>query len=543
MTPHRRRRSGAIKVVAVAALLAASLLVASATEDASASAVDDQAKLPPWLRNKSASSSTTDEIPSNATVKAPVVAEEESKIDSNADARVAFTNIVVFPDGRQFTQRQQIGIKNMGTHAIDLTGWRLTNAVTNDTSSGFVFGAADKCKHRKIVVPAKGTAEYLTKDHADRFPCVLNFKLAKGDTLQLFDSENNLKANLKIDFAGSGEYRLSPDQGDYWHVPYAKDRTLMETLDSMGRFKHFTAMLRKFQYDRALAGLGRKRWQSCGAVAYYPYYACRTDYDQEYDIYYRNAPFTVLAPTDEAVDRMLKEVGGTYAPALSLEEFMALDEGNMAKDLLKYHVIKGHELTTRYRQPNSTLPYNHLPTHRNNSEIVSFGGDFDRLCIHEDCVESNVQDEFGCKMQVEWDKCGEDWMNDAGLFSKRELGYCEVSCGRCKNTPSQCKDVPIKDIKAKNGVLHVLDHVLPIPDLFPEYVPPPPEPEPEPEPADILNQMPTYGDLGLTRENQQSEEQTIEDLIELYLASRRNRRARDRGASTGGGMVLDGLGK
>ena len=63
-------------------------------------------------------------------------------------------------------------------------------------------------------------------------------------------------------------------------------------------------------------------------------------------------------------------------------------------------MIKGHELTSTYKQPNSTLAYSHLPTNRNNSEIVSFSDTFGRLFIHEDCVESHTQDEFGCKMQV-----------------------------------------------------------------------------------------------------------------------------------------------
>ena len=59
-------------------------------------------------------------------------------------------------------------------------------------------------------------------------------------------------------------------------------------------------------------------------------------------------------------------------------------------------------------------------------------------------------------LQVEWDKCEEDWMNDEGLFSKRQLGYCEVQCGKCRcDDPETCRDVPLKDIKAKNGVLHV----------------------------------------------------------------------------------------
>jgi hypothetical protein len=245
---------------------------------------------------------------------------------------------------------------------------------------------------------------------------------------------------------------------------------------------------------------------------------------------------------------MLKDVGGSYAPALKLEEFMALDDGNMARQLLQYHVIKGHELTSTYNAPNNSLPYNHLPTHRNNSEIVTFRDTFDRLWIHEDCVESHTQDEFGCGMQVEWDKCGEDWMNDEGLFSKRQLGYCEVSCGKCKCTPDTCHQVPIKDIKAKNGVLHVIGHVLEVPDLFPEYEPPPP-PEPEPEPENqILSRFPTYGDVGLTRESEEDADQTIEDLIELYLASRRSRRERsaDRAAAETGSnrnLVLDGLGR
>mmetsp|Transcript_36625 Transcript_36625/g.79329 ORF Transcript_36625/g.79329 Transcript_36625/m.79329 type:complete len:538 (-) Transcript_36625:143-1756(-) len=528
------------------ALLALSVLLALSAgpawaEDAAANAVDPDASLPPWLRN---TNNAADEPALDAIGKgdnATVVKAVEEKIDSNKEARVALTNLVIYPDTRA-GQRQQIGIKNMGANAIDLAGWRLTNKEGNDT--GYVFGENPKCRHMKTVLPSKGTAEYLTAQSAKHMACTLNFTISRGETLKLLDSEGMLKANLKLDFSGTGEYKLSPEGTNYWYIPNSKDKTLMETLDKLGHFKHFTAMLRHFQYDRALAGLGRKRWQSCGAVAYYPYYACTTEYDPEYDIYYRNAPFTVLAPTDAAIDKMLQEVGGSYAPKLTLEEFMALDEGNMAKQLLQYHVIKGHELTSTYKQPNSTLAYSHLPTNRNNSEIVSFSDTFGRLFIHEDCVESHTQDEFGCKMQVEWDKCEEDWMNDEGLFSKRQLGYCEVQCGKCRcDDPETCRDVPLKDIKAKNGVLHVLDHVLDVPDVFPIYEPPPPEPEPEPQPAEILNQFPSYGDVGLTRDAEDAD-RTIEDLIELYLASRRARRDRESSESARGSrsLVLDGLG-
>mmetsp|Transcript_3199 Transcript_3199/g.5388 ORF Transcript_3199/g.5388 Transcript_3199/m.5388 type:complete len:539 (-) Transcript_3199:146-1762(-) len=531
----------------VGACLAALLIFSSAAsaEDAAANAVDPDASLPPWLRNaeKDADAIVLPNVTDAAVVPEPAM----EKIDSNKEARVAFTNLVIYPDTRVGGQRQQVGIKNMGQNAIDLKGWRVTNKPGNDT--GFVFGEEKKCSSKKTILPAKGTIEYLSADSSKFMACTLNFSIAKGDTLSLFDSEGTLKANLKLDFGSSGEYKLAPNGVNYWHIPYSKDRTLMETLDKMGHFKHFTAMLRHFQYDRALAGLGRKRWQSCGATAYYPYYACTTQYDTEYDIYYRNGPFTVLAPTDSAIEKMLQEVGGSYAPALKLEEFMELDEGNMAKQMLQYHVIKGHELTPTYRAPNMTLPYNHLPTHRNNSEIVSFSDTFDRLFIHEDCVEAHTQDEYGCKMQVEWDKCGEDWMNDEGLFSQRDLGYCEVSCGKCECTPDTCHDVPVKNIKAKNGVLYALDHVLDVPKVFPIYVPPPPEPEPEPEPeepASILNRFPSYEEVGLTRESEDTT-QTIEDLIELYLASRRQDRNRVRSREESGGrasrgLVLDGLG-
>jgi hypothetical protein len=540
-------------------LLGVSLLVllqgarAESGGDAIANAVkvDDNAttsvdtSLPPWLRN-TPQADETDEIALSEEneVMESVKEEEDMKIDSNEDARVAFTNLVIYPDTRA-GQRQKIGLKNVGLNSIDLEGWRLTNKAGNDT--GYVFGSNDKCPTTYNIVPGEGTKDFLTAQSEKYTPCTLNFAISKGETLTLYDSEGRLKANLKLDFTGTGEYQLSPN-GNYWFIPYSKDKTLMEVLDKLGHFKHFTAMLRNFQYDRALGGLGRKRWQSCGAVAYYPYYACTTEYDPEYDIYYRNTPFTVMAPTDEAIEQMLKDVGGSYAPALKLEEFMALDDGNMARQLLQYHVIKGHELTSTYNAPNNSLPYNHLPTHRNNSEIVTFRDTFDRLWIHEDCVESHTQDEFGCGMQVEWDKCGEDWMNDEGLFSKRQLGYCEVSCGKCKCTPDTCHQVPIKDIKAKNGVLHVIGHVLEVPDLFPEYEPPPP-PEPEPEPENqILSRFPTYGDVGLTRESEEDADQTIEDLIELYLASRRSRRERsaDRAAAETGSnrnLVLDGLGR
>ncbi len=133
-------------------------------------------------------------------------------------------------------------------------------------------------------------------------------------------------------------------------------------------------------------------------------------------------------------------------------------------------------------------------------------------------------------------------MNDEGLFSKRQLGYCEVQCGKCQCTPDSCHDVPVKDIKAKNGILHAVDHVLEVPDVFPIYEPPPPEPEPEPQPAEILNRFPSYGDVGLTRDAEDAD-RTIEDLIELYLASRRSRREREPTEARGSrSLVLDGLG-
>ena len=524
----------------IATALALGLALASfsaivAADDAAAHSVDPQASLPPWLRNAAA-----DEAAQDDEQQAPAQSNETvSEVDSNADARVVLTSIILHPN-RGVGQRQQVGIKNMGDAPIDLEGWRLTNEPEkNDT--GFVFGEThrEKCLHVKTVVPSKGTAVYHAKEAAGRLPCTLNFDLAKGQTLKLFDPEGNLKANLKLDFNGGGEYALAPGGGDYWNVQSNKGRTLMETIDRMGHFKHFARILRHFQFDRALAGLGRKRWQSCGPVAYYPYYACHTQYDEEYGIYYRNAPFTVFAPTDEAIERMLKDMGGSYPGAvpLTMEEYLSLDDGQVASDMAKYHVIKGYELTTKFIQPNSTLPFVHLPTNRNNSEIVAFV-DYrsHSMCVHKDCVEAHTQDEFGCGQQVAWNKCEEDWMNDAGLFSRRELGYCEISCGKCEKTAETCMDVPIKDILAKNGVLHGIGAVLPIPEIIPVYVPPPP-PEPEPEPEPEIPEMPTYGGLGLTNEMEDSTEM-LGDLIELYLASRRERRERQANA-----RVIDSTGK
>ena len=142
---------------------------------------------------------------------------------------------------------------------------------------------------------------------------------------------------------------------------------------------------------------------------------------------------------------MLKDMGGSYPGAvpLTMEEYLSLDDGQVASDMAKYHVIKGYELTTKFIQPNSTLPFVHLPTNRNNSEIVAFV-DYrsHSMCVHKDCVEAHTQDEFGCGQQVAWNKCEEDWMNDAGLFSRRELGYCEISCGKCEKTAEQRGSLP-----------------------------------------------------------------------------------------------------
>mmetsp|Transcript_7400 Transcript_7400/g.18989 ORF Transcript_7400/g.18989 Transcript_7400/m.18989 type:complete len:548 (+) Transcript_7400:237-1880(+) len=545
------RRTSRLVALFGVALVALLLQGGAAEEEATTNAVQidgstpDSIDLPPWLlpeelerakggKNVTNTIKAVPEAPAKEAEKVDKEYKRDDKAVDNANARTVFTNIVIRPDRGQ---KKQIGIKNTGQSGVDLKGWRITNSEEKD--SGYVFGK--KPCQGNTIIPAGGVSEYFFESS---FPCSLNFTLSKGDTLSLYDDKEKLKANLKVDFSGPGEWRLSPN-GNYWSIPYTGDMTVMTLLDKLGQFKKFTEMLSHFDYDRALKGQGRRSWQNCSPVAYPPYYACSTAYDDEYDIYYRNGPFTVFAPTDAAMNKMLADVGGPYAPALTVEEFVNLDDGNMARQLLQYHVIKGSELTsqTRPSSQNSTYEFTHFPSHRNNSEIVAYGASHQRLWIHEDCVESHTPDEFGCGQQKEWGKCGEDWINDEGLFSKRELGYCEITCGKCKCTPETCHLVPLPDLQAKNGVVHVIDHVFEVPPLFDVYEPPPPPEPEEPSPRDILNRFPSYGDLGLT-ETREDTSRTIEDLIELYLMSRRaDREAEQTRESAGGSLVLDGLGR
>mmetsp|Transcript_6883 Transcript_6883/g.17601 ORF Transcript_6883/g.17601 Transcript_6883/m.17601 type:complete len:262 (+) Transcript_6883:841-1626(+) len=169
-----------------------------------------------------------------------------------------------------------------------------------------------------------------------------------------------------------------------------------------------------------------------------------------YEKSYYKGPWTVFAPNDAAWKDFMQEMGW-FGMALTEEELLAMPE---LEEILKYHIIVGQEMS--HGSKNSTG----LMSMKDGSEVSVFHGPEGELLVHDDCVDSPSPDDYGCTMQAEWNKCSEDWVQDEGLFSGRDLGYCERSCKRCSCNGGQCGTADIYDIPAANGVLHVIDKVL-----------------------------------------------------------------------------------
>jgi len=278
------------------------------------------------------------------------------------------------------------------------------------------------------------------------------------------------------------------------------DDTLSEFLERTGKFDMFLRAVRHFKYDRALDGKENK--PSCVPQAprvcflWYcpPAPPCIPSVDEE-ALSKEDGPFTVLAPTDDAMTAMIDKWGKD----LTLEKVLK-DESlsGKLKDVIQYHIVRGAVKTPNMvdnaeawntaESPDS-LPEKRFASFKtlragnttSGSEIVVFKDENSgKIRFHEDCVDQAPPSaEHGCALQAEWGKCKEDWMQ----------GYCALSCQRCTcDTSSEAceKEIIVPDIElvedddALEVTVHVLSAVLEPPERFEIPTPPPPPPPPPP---------------------------------------------------------------
>mmetsp|Transcript_11420 Transcript_11420/g.29464 ORF Transcript_11420/g.29464 Transcript_11420/m.29464 type:complete len:431 (-) Transcript_11420:63-1355(-) len=366
-----------------------------------------------------------------------------------AQAKVEFMKVLPEGDG---AQQETIVIKNNGDQPQDLKGWSIVDT-SKQGANVYWFGGDDAAFKSKPVKWCSNWTELATEQEftlqpfdRDRFsssfePCGFRFKLGFDGQLELRNAQQQPVDRVSWTEAkpGMAVYRMGST-----FVPFMENQDLKSSIKSapvlstFAKALHSTGILDKYLKSGEPIKFEEDSWMAKQLQ--------RSGYAKSY----YKGPWTVFAPSDEAFKDFMKEMGW-FGMTLTEEELLAMPE---LEDILLYHIVLGQEWSSGVKNATG------LVSMKDGAEVAVFHGENGEFYVHDDCVDRPSPDDYGCEMQAEWRKCGEDWVQDEGLFSGRALGYCERSCGRCTCDGGQCGRADIYDIPASNGVLHVIDKVM-----------------------------------------------------------------------------------
>ena len=169
-----------------------------------------------------------------------------------------------------------------------------------------------------------------------------------------------------------------------------------------------------------------------------------------------------------------------------MQELIDIDDAKVL-ELLRYHVLPGlwHTNLARNEMRTSGFDYARAPTiDANGKSVVFHYRDDNTILINDNCVDVRApQDEYGCEAQATWGKCGDAWIQDGGLYSERDRGFCEYSCDQCTcEEEDACALITQRDLlgsdDGRRGAVHVIDRLL---TPYPTYKSPWKEEEPKPD--------------------------------------------------------------
>jgi len=407
-----------------------------------------------------------------------------STVASSRPANVVISRIDV--DG------QQITLQNIGGSTANITGWTLTDSTMRQPR---VFTDKGLCDTH-LLVPLEKLK--LTKGEK----CGFDFTVSS--TVRLFDADEVLKGRVSwspsvvMPYAGY-EIRLFPD-GKYRKI--RNEGTILEVMKSTGLFSIFLEALDRTQiaanltvaedpdYDmnRILTSLSSGQeviipnfpWWYSPSTDVLAMLAVQEEDETSVDKMTtendatvttlsepgipERGPFTIFAPTDEAMRDMLDIMGGRAGP-LPLEQFFKLPS---LKEILLYHVVPGRfNLTTILRLLEKPLTqvnsYLGLQTAALPDVVLDGTSVSGRLLITDNCVDLPTPDEFTCDEQAKFGKCTDPFMTAPA--QGWQGGYCQRSCGRCETAGSGAR-VVLTDLEADNGVIHGISRILFPPPIF-----------------------------------------------------------------------------
>jgi hypothetical protein len=451
MTGFSKFVNQAVSVMVISAMLSSGAVTAQATEE-----------LPPWLSQNNGTQTVGDvvgaidapkEETTSSTVKIPGWKKdrmEKSALFKETPSDVVISAVLPEPMGRQ---KEFIQLKNLGGQEQDLDGWKLTLKNGGETEETYTFKTSDECPSK--IGPQSGLL-LLKKDINN--PCGFEFALGPTEELILFEKGADAEGIDSVTWGNVGKglvlYRSSDDE--YEKAPQDVEGGIVDVLTRLGDFKNLIKFLNHFELDKILDGRGirsTKDWHN--------------EIVREMDT---DTPYTLFAIKDDAWKALFKEMAGEWAPPLTAEELLEIDDA-LVFDIVSFLMVKdawnSRSLNLKMRDRSSMAFDTAHPERKAVLQLDESG----TILLNYDCVDSPSPDEFGCAIQKGWGKCQEDWMNDNGFFSGRPLGYCEYECEKCYCDPldDNCAKTIISDVTAssgKKGVVHVIDRLIEAPPII-----------------------------------------------------------------------------
>eukprot|EP00798_Chlamydomonas_sp_ICE-L_P030316 gene30314-35309_t len=170
-------------------------------------------------------------------------------------------------------------------------------------------------------------------------------------------------------------------------------------------------------------------------------------------------PYTILAPDDNAFDKLLRALGG--GRLLSKEQFFKLPE---LKEILQMHIAPGRYTTGDLYNNTHIFTAMGVTVTPFNDACMLEGS----IALHDSCVDKPTPDSFTCGEQKTFNKCYFPFMTSA-LAAQWQGGFCQFTCERCSCAPDSglpCAIIGMRDVVGSNGIMQGISRVLFPPPQF-----------------------------------------------------------------------------
>lgn len=385
-------------------------------------------------------------------------------------ANVIIDKVVAFPIAGG---KDTIVLRNIGGQPADIKGWVLSD--DNASNTEFVFEPTEECPQFETIEPA-GKLEISASSETN--PCGFEFNLSFKDSIKLMDASGEVVQGISWESFDEATALKRVSSGAYTRVP--EDAPVLDLLSSLGNFKIFLKAVEVLKLDKLLHAPSDPDYEGPMLPSppppppIIPQFPAHFGFARDRSMITpppppppppppvagipKRGPYTIIAPTDEAFERLKQTVAGVGEKPLTTDELLSLPE---MEPIIKYHIVGGGYSTEYMR--NNTPIFTSLGV-----EFVPFTDPIfteGAVMLHDSCVDKPTIDVYDCKMQKTFGKCYDPFMISP-LSAQWKGGLCERTCERCTCEFGQCAVTQLLDLKAANGIVHTIERVMIPPPIF-----------------------------------------------------------------------------